>query len=228
MREGSETAGLKKLGDGMSDIFLITLEGPSGYVVRTSSAVLVLRCSDSTVNGYFRLQIRGNVSDDLPHNISAPALQTVLMALASPAIEMQVNRQLENGNYLWFITYLNSFDDWNRHSLTVISCADQSLDMSKLLKLEKAARAGNYPVSYKVWTTGSYTLTISQPDATLISGAVYTIDVINGAVDSFSSYAFGQGLTNSIAGEPAFFFVQAMDSRQLEIQTLKTSGEGLE
>ena len=78
MRSGSSTTNIAESGDGMSDAFLATLVSPSGHTTVTSSARHILSCSESSIAGYFWVSFGGEVSTDIPHDISGPAMQTAL------------------------------------------------------------------------------------------------------------------------------------------------------
>ena len=73
LRSGSSTPHLDKSGNGMSYAFHVSLVGPSGNTLLTSTAVDVLTSLDSSVSGYFCLSYGGKVTDDIPHNFSAAA-----------------------------------------------------------------------------------------------------------------------------------------------------------
>jgi PA14 domain./Fibronectin type III domain./Filamin/ABP280 repeat. len=226
LRVGAETAGLNKLGDGTSDIFIITLEGPGGYTVRTSSAVLTLRSLDSSVDGYFRLKVGEEISEDLPHNITGSALQTVLMSMKPLSFDFDVCQTHIDGNIIWSITFLSNFEEWGPDIIKLIGSSNSSFDVSNNMKIEKIAKAGQYPINYKLWKTGTYTLTItSLPDSSLVSGATYIFEVVNGAVDATTSQV---SLMNGTAGQMASFYVLPRDSGQQEIQSIKTWDGGLE
>jgi hypothetical protein len=78
--------------------------------------VQILESSDSSVSGYFRLTYGGQISSDLPHDISGPAMQTVLSSLHGKQMQassVEVNRgENGNGNYQWRVTFVDHLDLW--------------------------------------------------------------------------------------------------------------------
>jgi hypothetical protein len=212
----------------MSDAFLVTLVGPSGHTTVTSSAVQILSCSDSTVSGYFRLSYGGQVSSDIPHDVSGAALQTVLSLMHEQQLDgvpaVEVNREEEeSGNYQWKITFVDHLDLWSKHPLMVLPGSDNFNAVSDLLTVQKAAFSGRYPVKFTLWEKGTYDLSVFSGDI-LVSGSSYTIQVTNGPPQASSSFAYGLGLQTGMAGEQSSFEVQVKDSHQPEIQSIVASG----
>jgi hypothetical protein len=73
------------------------------------SAVQILESFDSSVSGYFRLSYGGQISPDIPHDISGPAMQTILSSLhgkQAQATPAEANRE-ENahGNFQWRVIH---------------------------------------------------------------------------------------------------------------------------
>lgn len=230
VRSGSSTSNIVESGDGMSDAFLISLVGPKGNTVITSSAVEILSSLDSSVPGYFRLSYGGRVTGDIPHNFSAAAMQVVLSSLhntGSTRSAVQVSRSDVNGNYQWKITFVDHLELWSQYPLSVLPNSDGSSSVSDTMFVAKLPLNGIYPVRYTVWETGTYELSVFT-GSTLVSGSSYTIEVSNGTPQASSSYAVGLGLETGVAGEASKFEVYVRDRRQSEIQSIMTSATVIE
>ena len=225
LRSGSSTLNILGSGDGMSDAFVVSLVGPKGKTVVTSSAVQILSSLDSSVLGDFRLSYGGRVTGDIPHNISATAMQVVLSSLhnmGSNRSAVQVSRSDENGNFQWRITFAEHLELWSQYPLAVLTDSSGSSFVSDTMIVTKVPRAGIYPVRYTVWETGIYELRVFSGNS-LVSGSSYTIEVANGAPQASSSSASGVGLETGVAGEASSFEVTVRDRRQSEIQSIVTS-----
>lgn len=223
IREGSETLSIDASGDGASDAFVATLSGPGGYNVVTSSAIQVIKSGDSSIQGYFRVSVGKKVSDDLPHDITAPVMQTVLLSMFSPPMNVEIERTTVEGNYHWALTFSSRLDEWISNPLTVVEATDGDTGVSSLISVEKSAKGGYYPIQYTLWKTGTYDLTLRTIDNSIISGTSYTIEAVNNVVQATSCTAHGQGLISATAGEPSSFQIQTRDSRRPEVQSIRTS-----
>ncbi|KAL3774885.1 hypothetical protein ACHAW5_007303 [Stephanodiscus triporus] len=225
LRSGSSTPHLDKSGDGMSDAFLVSLVGPSGNTVVTSTAVEVLTSSDSSIPGYFRLSYADKVTDDIPHNFSASAMQVILSSMhdsGSNPTSVQVSRSTVNGNYQWKITFVDHLKLWSQHPLSILPGSDGFSGISDILSIKKQPSAGIYPVRFTLWEKGTYELSVFSA-TTLVSGSSYTVEVENGTPQASSSSAVGRGLEAGVAGEESSFEVRIRDVRQSEIQSIKTT-----
>ena len=227
LRTGSSTSNIAESGDGMSDAFLVTFVSPSGRTTMTSSAVQLLTCSDSSITGYFRLSYGGSVSTDIPHDISATAMQIVLSVMHGQQIgvsSVEVHRNLdESGNYQWIITFIDHLDLWSEYPLVVLPGSDGFSAVADVLSVQKTASSGRYPIKYILWEKGTYDLSVYS-GSTLVTGSSYTVEVINNLPLPSSSSAHGLGLQVGIAGEQSSFEVQVKDDRQSEIQSIIASG----
>ena len=222
LRSGSSTPHLDRSGDGMSDAFLVSFAGPSGNTVVTSTAVEFLNCLDSSIPGYFRLSYGGKVSEDIPHDFSAAAMQVVLSSMhdnGSNPSSVQVSRSTVNGNYRWSMTFVDHLKLWSQHPLSVLPGSDGFSSVSDNLSVAKQSAAGIYPVRYTLWEKGTYELSVFSA-ATLVSGSSYTVEVANGSPQASSSSALGIGLEVGIAGEESSVEVRIRDRRQSEIQSI--------
>ena len=215
LRSGSSTSNIDESGDGMSDAFLVSLVGPSGHNTVTSTAVEILTCSDSSVPGYFRLSYGGNISEDIPHNLSSPAMQVVLSSMhgSGSTLFVQVSRSEVNGNYQWKITFTDHLQLWSLNPLSVLPGSDGFSSVSDKMSVAKQPLAGIYPIRYTLWEKGLYELSVYS-GTTLISGSSYTVEVANGTPQASSSSAFGKGLESGVAGEKTSFEVNVRDSRK--------------
>ncbi len=213
------------MGDGMSDAFLVSMAGPHGGTVVTSTAVEFLTCLDSSISGYFRLSFGGKVTEDIPHDFSAAAMQVILASLhnsGSKQSSVQVSRSIIDGNFQWEITFIDHLKLWSQDPLSVLPGSDGFTSVSDNLSVEKRPSTGIYPVRYTLWEKGTYELSVFSA-STLVSGSSYTIEVANGVPQASSSSAFGKGLKVGVAGEKSSFIVEVKDRRQSEIQSLVTS-----
>ena len=226
IRSGASTQNIGSEGDGASDFFRASLVGPSGPVntVVTSSAVEILTCSDSSVPGYFRLSYGGKTSEDLPHNLSGPAMQTLLSSIHddNPISSAQVTRETMDGNYQWKITFVNHLDLWSEQPLTVLPGSDGFSLVSDKMSVVKQPSAGIYRLRYTLWEKGLYELTVFS-GTTMVGGSSYTVEVANGSPQASSSFAFGPGLEKGVAGEESTFEVHVRDGRQSEVQSIQIS-----
>ena len=227
LRIGSSTSNIAESGDGMSDAFLITFVSPSGFTTMTSSAIQILTCSDSSIAGYFRLSYGGLVSIDIPHDISATAMQMVLSSMhgeQTGVSSVEVKREFDgNGNYQWTVIFIDNLDLWSQYPLVVLPGSDGFSAVANTLTVQKAASSGRYPIKYTLWEKGTYELSVYS-GSTLVTGSSYTVEVIANLPTASSSSAHGLGLQVGVAGEQSSFEVQVKDSRQSEIQTIISSG----
>ncbi len=224
VRFGSSTSNIVESGDGTSDAFLVSLVG-SGNSVVSSSAVETLSCLDSSVQGYFRLSYGGKETGDIPHNMSAAAMQVLLSSLhnmGSNQSTVLVHRSDVNGNFQWKITFIDHLELWSEYPLAVLTDSGGSSSVSDKMIVTKLSRAGIYPVRYTIWETGTYELRVFSGNS-LVSGSSYTIEVANGTPQASSSYAAGLGLESGVAGDASSFEVTVRDRRQSEIQSIITS-----
>jgi hypothetical protein len=227
IRAGAGTNGFESSGDGSSDAFLVTLESPGGYIVKTSSAVQIVENADSSVAGYFRVRFRNEVSEDLPHDISAAALQTILMSMCDSSLEVHVDQTVKNGSNVWKITFLSHLLEWMSNPLRILDDSTGNDAILNLLTIGKTAHGGLYPAEYTVWRTGIFTLTVTAPDSSIITDTSYTVEVSNGPLQASSSVSLGPGLVSARAGDQTSFYIQAKDSRRSELQSIRTLHEGL-
>jgi len=232
LRSGTSTSNIDESGDGESDAFLVSLVGPSGHTTLTSTAVQVLTSSDSITFGYFRLSLGGQVSEDLPHDISGPAMQVLLSSLHADdnvidSTSVQVSRSNIDGNYQWKVTFVDHLELWSQHPLSVLPGSDGFDSVSDTMSVTKQPSAGIYPVHYTLWEKGIHELSIVS-GTTLVSDSSHTVDVTNGLVDATSSSAFGNGLEVGIAGEESSFEVHVRDVRQSEVQSIKTHATSID
>jgi len=223
IRSGSGTPHIPSFGDGSSDTFLVTLVGPGGYSVRKSSYVNIIVCLNSAIPGYFRLIFGDVASHDLPHDISPAAMEIALMTMHGISISTEVNRKTINGNHEWAVTFLSHFEEWSKHSLSVIPSSDGIVLVSDQMSVLQIGNGGLYPIAYTVWKKGIYELSITS-SGSIVSDSTYTIEVADGAVQASSSNAFGQGLISGSAGEKAYFEIQTKDVQQSEVQVIQASG----
>ena len=223
LRSGARTSNIEEIGDGKSDTFLISITGPSGHEIVTSSAVQALFCIDSSIQGYFRLSYGGRVSDDMPHDVSDSAMQVVLMSMHGSNPSVEVRRMNVGGNYQWHITFTDHLDLWSRDSLKVVPGSDGFDAVSNVMSVSMEASGGLYPVRYTLWEKGIYELSVFS-GTSLVSGSSYTVEVDNGTPQASSSTASGDGLKSGVAGDEMSFEVIVRDQRQSEVQSIKASG----
>ena len=224
IRSGSKTKNVKNLGDGSSDSFLVRINGPGGYSIVTSSSVQTIKCSDSSINGYFRLSYADAISMELQHDISASAMQVALITTHTPNANVEVTRKVVNGNFQWNVTFLSHLLEWSLKPLSVISGHDRDNSISSLMEVGKVANNGLYPIQYTLWVKGIYELTIVT-DGSSVSGSSYSFDVSDGVVHALTSLAYGNGLISGIAGKQLSFFIQANDQHQPEVQAIYASAQ---
>ena len=208
--------------DGSSDVFVATFTriGKDGYQVVTSSAVQVITCTDSSVEGLFRLAYGGQISPDLPHNIQGATMSTILAD--EQGRQVRVDRSVDvSGNYEWSVMTLSHFDnDWD---IEVMPSSDGDSTVSDLLSVSKPARGGIYPIQFVLWYAGTYEVSIvsaSKSGRDVVS--INNIDVSSGQVSSSSSYATMND--TAIAGEQDVLHIQARDVKLPEVKVLVYDG----
>ena len=224
LRTGSSTSNIEESGDGKSDVFLVSIVGPSGHETVTSSAKQTLSCLDSGISGYFRLSYGGKVSEDLPHDVSDSALQVVLMSMHENGLNqsVEVRRITIDGNYKWHITFTDHLELWSQNPMDVMPGSDGFDAVSNVMSVSMEASGGIYPVRYTLWEKGVYELSVYS-GTTLVSGSSYTVEVDNSTPQASSSTAFGEGLTSGVAGDQVSFEVVVRDQRQSAVQSIMTS-----
>ena len=153
-------------------------------------------------------------------------MQTILSSVHGDARSKSVivDRDVNDaGNYQWRLTFIDHLDLWSENSLTIQPGSDGFSAVADLLKVQKAATAGRYPIRYTLWEKGTYELSVFS-GTTLLSGSSYTVEVTNGLPQASSSFAYGSGLQTGVAGERSSFEVQIRYSRQSEVQFTWASG----
>jgi PA14 domain/Filamin/ABP280 repeat len=215
LRDGAGT------GDGKSDAFLVTLAGPNGYEVVTSTAVLTVT---PPASGTYTLSFAGATTAALPFDAS-PAVVQAALALMLPDSEAPLETHVAAGTGSnLVITFLNHLDDYSASAAPVTT--------APALTVVKAAAGGVYPVSYTAWYGGLYTLTVAgalggQP----IDGSPSFLTVSSAAAPGVPT---GSHLTTTVestynngsrAGVEGWLTVQVRDSGANEVQTLAFSAQ---
>lgn len=152
-------------------------------------------------------------------------MEVALMEMLKPALFVNVNHETFSGNYIWSVTFLSHLTEWVKTPLSIVSGRDGDTEMSKLLSTAKTCSGGHYPISYTLWKTGTYEVSVLSPAGSLVSESTYTIEVENGAVHPTSSIAMGQGLISGTARKEFSFSLQTRDQRQTEVQAVKISAD---
>lgn len=223
IRSGIKTNRLLSKGNGSSDAFRVKITDAAGHIaVETSSLVQVIRSNHESVFGYFRIQVANKISTELPSHVTAETIQYILNHLHEDPLSTIVNRKEVEGKLEWRVTFLNHFDDVLNDPLRIHPGSDGFSDLSDTLTVEHTGRDGIYPVSYTIWRTGSYYLTIEN-NGNLVSDQTFTISVENGSIKASSTFAFGQGLTRALAGQESSFFIQSRDDWLREVQIIYLS-----
>lgn len=174
VRVGSNTPHISSYSDGQSDAFLVTLSGPQGYKVTTSSAIQVIECLNSSIFGTFRLSLGGTTSLELPHNVSAATMQVALTTLYYPPVSVEVQQTLSETNHVWTVTFLSHLELWS--SFAVEPPRDGNAVVSSIMTITRLCADGFYPVRYTLWKKGLYELAITSGNVQ-VSESTYSIEV---------------------------------------------------
>ena len=233
-------------GDGRSDVFEARLTGPSGQVVRTTSAVVTL--SVVADEGSFSITYAGATTPDLPFDCDPAALELALeLLLRDPFMEQgPLELQPRDGRlvavyadsdaatdadpvngHAWRVEILSAtaLASWspsqfvaNKASLAVAgNGAAASVDVDPL------AEAGTYPMQYVLHEAGDWRLDVTNMrDGSAIVGSPFTVHTAVAVTHPGSSTAQGAGLFGGVAGDDFEFTVQANDARVVEVQTITT------
>ena len=223
LRSGSGTSNIGMSGDGSDDVFFVSLAGPNGSLVETSTAAQILTSTDSSVQGSFRLAFGGEISHDMPHDISGPAMQAVL-SMMHGGLSVEVSRSTSVGGYEWEITFLDHLGLWSKSPLAVREGSNGLDGVSDTLTVTKRPSAGMYPVRFTLWETGMYELSVFS-DGALVSGGSYSLEAVNGGPRASSSTVSGVGLKAGVAGETSTFKIQIRDGRRPEVQAVVAAAE---
>jgi hypothetical protein len=233
LREGDSTANFYGYQDGKSDYFVIDFtQVESGDSVRVSTAIDVISSSSSSAVGHFRLSFGGRTTYDIPHDVSAEGLETILEALHDFKLDVVVTYSAPSGNPQWEVMFLTMLNVWQSmppagdatgDQLTVLDASDGTNSFSSTLTIARPASQGVYPVSFTLWHTGTYMTRVTN-NGIDITGSPTTTTVSNAPVDPTSSLATGTGLVGGVAGEKIAIQIQAMDTRKPEVQTVMISG----
>ena len=222
-RRGDRTGSSLGSGTGQDDVLKVTLTGPGGATVETSSAVQTIQTGGSgTMGGTFTVTYDGATTRELRHDISAPALKTVLSNLHSPKRKVEVTRTTINsgvGTYNWTVVHMSELGTWTPAKLTVTSALTGTNPTIGVVTL---AHFGDYPIKYTPWIKGSYSLAVTDTSGVHISGSPFALAVDDGVVHAPSSTSTGQGLVSGVAGNNFTFTIQAKDTRKYEQQTIMT------
>ena len=172
LRIGSSTANFSAFGDGSSDEFFVTINGPGGYTINTSTNIFVIENSNKNVKAYFRLKIGLSITPELPYSITEKAMQVVIAGLEDVFKNVEVTRFELSDKYVWNITFLNELKD---RSIEIFGQRGVSAEIPKFLSLRKLSESGEYPVRYTPWVKGLYELSIRSSGQLFESS--YTIEV---------------------------------------------------
>jgi len=220
IRSGSRTDNIDNSGDGSSDAFIVNLTDSSGNKQTVSSSfVFIIRSDDSNIMGYFRLKVAHEISVELPFDVSPETLQISLNKMHSNTLSARVSRDTVDGNFEWRVTFLSHFEEITLDPLSVHPGRDGYDAVARTLSIDTIAYNGIYPISYKVWEVGTYSLTIENKGS-LISDQTFTVIVDSGSIHASSTNAYGHGLEKARAGEESSFFIQMRDRRSFEVQVI--------
>jgi len=214
-RRGDGTLRFPGYGDGESDAFLVTLNGPDGYKVVTSTAVESVTLA-SGATGWFTLAVGGKTTTAMPHDITESGMRTVLEETHGWERTVEVHRTTP-GDTVWSITFTSHLAEWSADQLTVDST---STGLDGQLTVASEANAGDYPASYTLYRTGLYSMSVTS-GGMHIMGSPFTVTVDDGVVHPVTSTSTGPGLVGGVAGTAYKFTVQAKDVRAYEEQAIK-------
>ena len=238
LRRGDNTTNFYGYGDGESDYFLVEFTQPeTNDYYRRSSAIdhIVAENVAQGTTGFFRLSFGGRTTDDIPSDISASGLESILEKLHDYQLDVIVEKTVEGTTTTWAVEFLTMLNVWQsmppsgpstgkQLSLVQPTGYSSSDAFYDALSIVRPASRGIYPLTFTLWQTGTYSVKISN-NGQDITGSPTTIFVENAPVDPTSSIAYGQGLLGGIAGEQIEITIQAKDTRQTAIQYITTSAE---
>ena len=233
LRHGDATTHFIGYGDGLSDYFLVEFTNPvTQDYVRVSSAIDVIQGSSLiTAKEFFRLSFGGKTTYDIPIDISAQGLETILEELHNFQLQVSVTKSVDAAHVSWTVEFLTMLNIWssrppaglpNGGQLTVLAPMSGSKAFFNSLSIFRPHPRGIYPVSFPLWTLGKYDVRISN-NGIDIAGSPTSIIVTNAPVDPTASVVFGSGLHGGVAGDQLTVYVQAKDTRQTEVQSISTS-----
>ena len=217
LRSGEGTTNFAGYGNGKSDVFLATIEGPRGYTVLASSAVTLLTIDAASADQVFALKLGSETSVSMRGNISAEGMQAALSRMFSGAMRTRVSLE---GHRTWRIEVLSHLEEYGASSLPGAFEVLAPAGFSRTV--EREARGGVYPVRYTLHYAGTYSMSITSAGVH-VDGSPFSISVSEGRPDGSAAVAnFGAGLSSGVAGVQTSLTVQARDARQLSVQAVQT------
>ena len=143
------------------------------------------------------------------------------MTLYDHLFSVEVSHKNVTSKSIWSITFLSHLKEWSETPLAILPDLNGDDTVSSLMVIETVPSNGIYPVKYTLWKTGVYEVSISSSNKS-VSGSTYTIEVVNGAIDSSSSFIWDLE-SSVVAGEQSSFFLQTRDKPSPEVQALRLS-----
>lgn len=149
---------------------------------------------------------------DVTYNSAvAPRLHvSIINAAANVDVDLRCKRSANCGNE---VVYASDCSDPNKFKQLYDLRARRSTQ-----PFQDQGPCGAFKVKYSTWIAGSYQVKIAVrgPNPTdplvQVKGSPFTVIVQpEGTTDTVSSVAYGDGLTNTFAGEVSHFYVQAKD-----------------
>jgi len=233
IRQGDSTTHFSGYGDGESDYFLTEFTNvETNDYYRVSSSVSVISASTSIADANpqqtFKLAFGGLTTLDIPNTVTALGLEAILESLQNFQLDVVVTKTKTATTTSWTITFLSMLNVWQSRAATGPAIPMQILTLVpptsttgvafyNTMSLNRPAQQGWYPVSFTLWTTGTYQVRITS-NGIDIQGSPTTIFVSNAPVDPTASFTTGQGLIGGIAGNQIALQIQAKDTRQAEVQ----------
>jgi hypothetical protein len=230
----SPGAGTCCYGNGKSDAFLVTLTGPGGYKVVTSTAVQNVEHPNNAVvppigGGYFTLKYGGKTTDRIPHDARASTVRTALEKAHGFLKKVEVSRTENGGKTTWSVTFTSHLKDWAADQLTVagtdvaiqLKCDGGAATCTAGFRTGHTAKSGIYPVEYTLYKTGTYSMAVTTLDTGIhVTGSPFTVVNTDGDAHPSTSLATGKGLVAGVVGDEFKFQVQVKDVRAYEQQTV--------
>ena len=226
LRRGDNTTHSASSGDGSSDYFLVEFyQQSTGDLYYVSTAIDNIVGAYSASVQYFRFEFAGRITLDIPSDISAHGLEAVLEGLFDFQLDVRVTKTIAGSptKVTWSVQFLSMLDDWQSTPLSVLPpSSGVGLGFFDTLQIVRPASKGVYPVSFTLWNTGTYAVSITS-NGIDIQGSPSTTLVSDAPVDPTASIATGNGLVGGFAGQSLTVQIQARDTRQLAVQYLTSS-----
>ena len=175
LRVGSRTENLSGLGDGASDEFFITIKGPGGNIIHTSTNIYTIENINKEFDGSFRFRVGQYITPELPYDITAEAMQVIITELNDIFWNTRVTRTESDEKYVWNITFMNELRDF---PVAINSPRGEDDESPVFLILSKISMNGEYPVRYTPWVIGLYEISIRSTNHQDFESP-FTIEVIH-------------------------------------------------